>query len=402
MLSRLRTEFRYRLQYPSEYRLGLMRAGLRRSLNSGAAPLRFLIVSDGLALSSEPQFDPLWRHAGALRDRLGTVFHRMRLSDAMRLGRSALSRFDAVGLKLTFRTPDDEAVRTVAHFRDRTSGPGAKLVYFDGDDDACVQWPEALRGVDLYVKKGVFAADEDYFREFAGKTNLTDYVSKSRGGPVPTDIPKSGVLRPADLSKLHLGWSLALDDRHVELFEEFKPPPASKKDVDVVCRAGLPNDWSAALRNTVSSQLEPLRDRRRLMVSIDSGRVPRRDYCDELLRGRICVSPFGYGEVCGRDIEATLCGCLLVKPDMGHLRSHPDIFVPGVTYVPVRWDYADLAETCEHYLDREDDRARIAGNAYRALAESYGADAFVEMFAGVLDRLGLISAGLASRAASSL
>jgi len=401
MLSRLRTEFRYRLQYPSEYRLGLMRAGLRRSLNSGAATLRFLIVSDGLAYASEQQFAPLWHHAGALRNRLGIVFHRMRLADAMRLGRSTLSRFHAVGLKFTFRTPDDEAFRIVSQFRDRTS-PGAKLVYFDGDDDACVQWPEVLRAVDLYVKKGVFTADEDYFREFAGKTNLTDYVSRTRGVPAPTDIPKSGVLRPADLSKLHLGWSTALDDKHAELFKEVKPPPASQKDVDVVCRAGLPNDWSAALRNTVSSKLGPLGDHRRLMVSVPSSRVPRRDYYDELLRGRICVSPFGYGEVCGRDIEAALCGCLLIKPDMGHLRSHPDIFVPGVTYVPVRWDYADLAETCEHYLDREDERARIAGNAYRALAESYGADAFVEMFAGVLDRLGLISAGLASRAASSL
>ncbi len=86
---------------------------------------------------------------------------------------------------------------------------------------------------------------------------------------------------------------------------------------------------------------------------------------------------------------------------MGHLRSHPDIFVPGVTYVPVRWDYADLAETCEYYLDREEERAQIAANAYRVLANAYGSDAFVAMFAGVLERLGLQSAGLAHRAAPS-
>ena len=83
------------------------------------------------------------------------------------------------------------------------------------------------------------------------------------------------------------------------------------------------------------------------------------------------MSPFGYGEVCGRDTEAILGGCLLVKPDMSHIRSLPDFYVSGETYVPVRWDYADLAETCEYYLDREEERARIAANAYRVLADSF-------------------------------
>src|SRR5262249_58507263 len=113
-------------------------------------------------------------------------------------------------------------------------------------------------------------------------------------------------------------------------------------------------------------------------------------YYDELLRSRICISPFGYGEVCGRDIEAIICGCLLIKPDMGHIRSHPDIFVPGETYVPVRWDYADLAETCARYLDHETERARIASNGYQVLANCYHDDAFVVTFGSVLERLGLI------------
>ena len=262
-------------------------------------------------------------------------------------------------------------------------------MYFDGDDDVCVQWPEVLRNVDLYVKKGVFTSQDDYMRQFIGKSNLTDFVSRTYGDPAPGGIPKSGVLAPADLPKVHLGWSTALDDKHAALFREIKPRPAEKKDVDILCRAALPKDWSAPLRSTVVPRLESLRDRRRLIVSVPSKRVPDEEYYDELLRSRICVSPYGYGEVCGRDIEATLAGCLLVKPDMSHLRSNPDIFQAGVTYVPVQRDYSDLAETCEYYLDREEERARIAANGYRVLAECYRADSFVEMFAGVLERLGL-------------
>ena len=399
MLKHLRSEFRYHLQYPTEYRFGLMKASLRQALNSGTRTIRFLIVSDGGSGTSEQQFAPLWRHATLLRNRLGVVLHRMRLSDGLRLGRTALSRFHAVGLKLLFRTPTHEAERIVSHFRERTLETGTRLVYFDGDDDVCVQWPEVLREVDLYVKKGVFKSDENYFRTFAGKNNLTDYVSRTYDIPVPADIPESGTLQPGDLVKLHLGWSIAMDDKIAGLFENTKPPDRSAKELDVVCRTTIRSDWTLSLRTAMIPRLEPLKTRYRILLP--TAKVPPAQYYEEMRRSRICVSPLGYGEVCWRDYEAILCGCLLVKPELSHLHSHPDVFVPGVTYVPVRWDYADLAEICEYYLDREEERARIAANAYRVLADASGAEAFVEMFAGVLERLGLGSAGRASPAVCS-
>jgi hypothetical protein len=387
-LGHLRAEFRYRLQYPAKYRLGLMKAELRRMLNSRAETRRFLILSDGLAAASEAQFAPLQRYAALLQARLGVVFRFMRLADGMRLDRSAFSRFHVLGLKFSFRAQEPRQI--VARFRDQLAGTGTKLVYFDGDDDVCVQWPAVLRLVDLYVKKGVFADPRDYLRPFVGKSNLTDYVSKEYATSFETmDIPKSGRLETPDLAKLHLGWSTALDDKHVDLFKEVKPPPSSTKDVDILCRATVPQDWSFPLRNSIVPKLEPLCARYRVIMSLPTNRVPRRQYYEELLRSRICISPFGYGEVCGRDIEAITCGCLLIKPDMSHLRSHPDVFIPGETYVPVRWDYADLAETCARYLDQETERARIAGNAYQVLANYYRDDAFVATFAGVLERLGL-------------
>ena len=180
------------------------------------------------------------------RRRLGVVFSHMRLSEGMQLSRSERCRFHAIGIKLSWRTPESEAIRIASHFRNQIAEAGTKLVYFDGDDDVCIQWPEVLRIVDLYVKKGVFSSDDDYMRSFAGKSNLTDYVSKTYGVPVPTDITKSGVLEPADLGKLHLGWSTALDDKHIGLFREMKLPTAARKDVDILCRASLPNDWKRA------------------------------------------------------------------------------------------------------------------------------------------------------------
>ena len=65
-------------------------------------------------------------------------------------------------------------------------------------------------------------------------------------------------------------------------------------------------------------------------------------YMRELRASKICFSPFGYGEVCWRDYEAILSGAVLLKPDMSHIETDPDVFVAGETYLPVRWDLADF------------------------------------------------------------
>jgi spore maturation protein CgeB len=94
--------------------------------------------------------------------------------------------------------------------------------------------------------------------------------------------------------------------------------------------------------------------------------VPQKQYNQEVRNSKIVLSPFGLGELCFRDFEAVQSNALLVKPDMSHIDTWPDIFVPGETYVPIRWDADDLVETCEHYLAHEAERLRIVQNAYEA------------------------------------
>jgi hypothetical protein len=51
-------------------------------------------------------------------------------------------QFDLIGLKLGFTTPQAEAVDWARRLRGQLAGPQARLVYFDGDDDLNVQWPD--------------------------------------------------------------------------------------------------------------------------------------------------------------------------------------------------------------------------------------------------------------------
>lgn len=76
------------------------------------------------------------------------------------------------------------------------------------------------------------------------------------------------------------------------------------------------------------------------------------------------LSPFGWGELCLRDFEAVRAGSVLLKPDMGHLLTWPDIFIPFETYVPFSWDVDDLLDKVDAYLGNDQARKQIAYNAW--------------------------------------
>jgi hypothetical protein len=101
-----------------------------------------------------------------------------------------------------------------------------------------------------------------------------------------------------------------------------------------------------------------------------TGRASQRQFNREIEHARVTVSPFGWGELCLRDFEAVLHGSLLLKPDMAHLETWPNIFVPHETYVPFDWDAKTLRETAHRYLDDPTESARIVGNATDAYAEA--------------------------------
>lgn len=372
--------------HPGSFGLRTLAATLRQRLGGGPTPVRVLLLSDGAAYTSEQQFAPLARHAALLRRRFGVVFQHRRVDAAAGPPAVGASRFDIVGFKLSFRTPADTAAAFARALR-RDCGPDTRLVYFDGDDDACVQWPEVLASVDLYVKKHVFRDPATYGLVFEGKNNLTDHVARTAGRSFASDIiPRSRPLPPGAAARLHLGWNVGLDDKIAGLARQADALPRPARDIDLSCRGAVaPEVWTHPMREGALRAMEAMADRWRVLAPRD--RVPQDVYYQEMLRSRVCVSPFGFGEICWRDFEAVLCGCLLVKPDMSHLRTLPDVFEPGVTCVAVRWDYADLAERCAPLLADEAARQAMAERARQRLLHALGEDWLAGQFAALLAAL---------------
>ena len=103
------------------------------------------------------------------------------------------------------------------------------------------------------------------------------------------------------------------------------------------------------------------------MSMTGTARLRRLAYLRELTESRITFSPYGWGEICFRDFEAVACGSVLLKPDMTHLDTKPDIYEPGVTYVPVRWDLQDFAAKAEWILNNPASADAIAREASRRI-----------------------------------
>lgn len=76
-----------------------------------------------------------------------------------------------------------------------------------------------------------------------------------------------------------------------------------------------------------------------------------------------------------------MADAVLLMPDMAHVETAPDIFVPWETYVPLRWDLSDFGGTVRTLVADPALRARIAKQASDILHEWLKSDKFARAMA---------------------
>lgn len=292
--------------------------------------------------------------------------------------------FDIVGVKMHYTAKPKDVYRKVSKFRELAGR--SRLVYFDSDDDLCIQFKDVLKIVDFYVKGHIFSNLLDYCIPRIGKNNLTDYVSKTYGTSFSDNIiPYTEPISEFLLSKIVLGFTLGLSKNIIRQRDAF-PSHKIEKHIDIICRAGLGSgSWLSPLRKPLITLLEKLPSRWRVIPP--SVYVTQDKYIEEMMSSKICVSPFGYGEICWRDFEAVIYGCVLIKPDMSHVKTRPNIFVPFHTYVPIKWDFSDLYEKCKWCLDNPLECERITTNARTVLEKCFEGSDFIDHVRELLERV---------------
>jgi hypothetical protein len=264
------------------------------------------------------------------------------------------------------------------------------IVFFCGQPEAGVNRLDLLPCVDRLFYKSVFSDRNNYTRRLYGKNLFADYYHSRCG---ITDDPvyiNRETLSAENAEKPELSWNIGIGSyprRHwpqragTVLARAGFPAPGRLAGAADSWRAP-PKDFSGGRRTiAVHARIDPVScpsiayQRRLFLERINgfgknerplflTGMVSQPRYYAELENSKIVLSPFGWGEVCFRDFEAVLAGALLFKPDMSHVKTWPDIYIPYETYIPLDWDGNDLLEKTKRYLDDEQERKRIAENAY--------------------------------------
>lgn len=273
-----------------------------------------------------------------------------------------------------------------------------RIAFFHDDAGGGIPRLEVLPLVDLFYTKALFRDRSLYGKPLYGKELYSDFFHSKHGinDSAPRDRPTES--RPEELAKLRLSWNIGIGDyprgklrqragvaasmalgfRAAKAF--YGPGRLPKDPVDansglypVHARIGLAGPPSIAYQRVLI--LERITGNPAFLV----GPVSQRRFNHEVANSRITLSPFGWGELCLRDFEAVRSGSLLLKPDMSHLETWPDIFVPSETYAPFDWEGRNLVERAQSWLADEPARARVARKAYESYCDQLaGLDARFE------------------------
>jgi len=318
------------------------------------------------------QIFPFYYYLKDLQRELDISVRELSVTSVQNNPRSLPPDSDIVLFQPWYTQGNDEITRVATLLRERY--PAARLVFLDSYAPLDLRFAEGLEPfVDHYVKKHVFYDRSIYGKTTQGDTNLVDFYEKLYELPASPDV--TFAVSENFLPKLVVGPTFFTSGDLLPGFHRQELPDPEARNLRVHARLGCKGTpWYQSMREQALSACEPFAHG----SIVTSKTTSFRDYLNELSRSKICFSPFGYGEVCIRDYEAIACGAMLVKPDMSHVETRPNVFIPGETYVPVKWDFSDLAERIDYYLSRENEAKEIAENAYRILHDYCRSGGFVD------------------------
>lgn len=264
---------------------------------------------------------------------------------------------DIIVLQPWFTESSDRISDSLSRYR--KSYPDTRIIFLDAYAHTDLRLAKILAPyVDLYLRKARFHNQDDFYRAWAGDTNLTDYYSRLYNIPaeqVDWQVP-DGFTDRLDLVPNFLTAPYLLDG-----FLGMRPD-FTDRPIDVHSRlATKGSDWYQAMRQDADRAIKDIKGIR----LTPNGRIPQDKFLNEMRRSKLCWSPFGYGELCWRDLEAFLTGAVLVKPDMSHLETAPDLYIAGESYLPVKWDFSDLSDVVQGALADPENTRRIAENAFQ-------------------------------------
>ena len=264
------------------------------------------------------------------------------------------------------------------------------IAVFEDGDGAQIQSPHILDLVDVYYKKQKIKSkylDRGYFY---GSRIFTDYYYNYFGVMDGQEVchklpPKE------DQNKIKILWNIGMVgynvhknlakiaiDKYIKNFNKNmikRPYPLFVSNKNELKKVRWPKQRipkiGARFSRDSSKNMQIKFHRKLFMKKIGNtkkvrvGPINKLSYLKELFYLEGSISPFGHGEICFRDFESVIAGSALIKPNMDHVETFPDIYQPYYTYFPVKWDASDLENICDKVLFATNQSREIASNAWQ-------------------------------------
>ena len=228
----------------------------------------------------------------------------------------------------------------------------SKLVWLDTADSTGTCSFEVMPYVDLYLKKQILKDKSMYLNPiWGGRVFCQYYHDMLHLEDESITNKKFEPLGKQYLDKLRVSWNVGVGDLFATRVQLFLHPysrvvpkfisPVSGKILDLQYRG---SSYSPVAGYQRQKCLELVMGLNHISHSDALKRIPKKEYIKEGQRAKAILSPFGWGEICGRDFEAFVYGATMIKPSMDHCVTYPDAYIDNLTYIPIKWDFSDFNE----------------------------------------------------------
>lgn len=224
------------------------------------------------------------------------------------------------------------------------------LIWLDTADSTGTCMFDVMPYVDLYFKKQLLKDKSLYCRDLYGARLFCDYYHKFLGIEDPQITERAyPPTSPKYLNKLRISWNVALGDLYATPLQMLLHPhtvkrprflsPDTDRSLDVQYRGNGYSPIAGYPRSEASRLIQQIDG---ISISDVTKKIPKKEYIAEGMSSKAILSPFGWGEICGRDFEAFVYGACMIKQSMEPFETYPDLYKSGITYVPLKWDFSDF------------------------------------------------------------
>ena len=149
------------------------------------------------------------------------------------------------------------------------------------------------------------------------------------------------------------GWNVG---QLVPTYRNIQPLNNNKEiDICAIFKESVPHNTDHNSRNDkfytehrsgLWGKLEPLKQKYNMVYK----RLPFQEYVNTLWNSKISFSQFGMGEICFRDFECMQFGTIMIKPNQDIVKTLPNIYEAGETYIDCKYDWSDLEEKIDYIM----------------------------------------------------